>query len=124
MAVQMPNITSYSGSWILWFAEHGQDGPRRHDLKPPEPLHKVDPKYYSALIAERMEGKVYVSGVIGTDGHVGQVHVLKGIDPQLDRSAALALLKWRFEPAERNGVPVEVDVVAEIPFVLAPKVPE
>ena len=32
-----------------------------------------------------------------------------------------ALAKWRFEPATRDGAPVEVDAVFEIPFRLAPK---
>jgi outer membrane biosynthesis protein TonB len=44
------------------------------------------------------------------------------VDARLDRSAEEALLKWEFEPARRNGNCVEVDVVAEIPFLLAPQV--
>jgi hypothetical protein len=51
-----------------------------------------------------------------------KARVLKGVDSRLDQSAAEALRKWEFEPAERNGAPVEVDLVAEIPFVLAPQV--
>lgn len=121
LAVQMPNITSYTGSWILWFAER-QPGPRTtHDLGSPAPLRKVDPKYFPAAMDERIEGKVQLSAVIRPDGRVDQVTLLKGIDPRLDRSAAEALLKWEFEPARRNGTPVEVDVVVEIPFRLAPR---
>ena len=48
-------------------------------------------------------------------------HVLKGVDVRLDLSAAEALQKWQFAPAERDGVPVEVDIIAEIPFLLAPQ---
>ena len=122
LAVQMPNITSYVGSWIMWFAERTPQGPRRRQwLRPPVPIHKVDPKYYQAAIAERVEGKVQLAGVIRTDGHVDMLRILKSVDSRLDRSAAEALMKWEFEPAERNGAPVEVDVVAEIPFLLAPQ---
>ena len=122
LAVQMPNITSYEGTWIMWFAEHAPAGPRgSRKLRPPVPLHKVDPKYYQDVVKERVEGKVQLAGVIRADGHVDQVRVLKSVDPRLDRSAEEALLKWEFEPAARNGAPVEVDVVAEIPFVLAPQ---
>ena len=122
LAVQMPNISSYVGSWIMWFAErtpalrHGGRG-----LRPPVPLHKVDPKYFQAAIAERIEGKVQLAGVIRTNGRVDLLRVLKGVDPRLDRSAEEALLKWEFQPAERNGTAVEVDLVAEIPFLLAPQ---
>jgi TonB family protein len=122
LAVQMPNITSYVGSWIMWFAERTPSGARSMgDLRPPVPVHKVDPKYYPAAIAERVEGKVQVAGVIRTTGHVELVRVVKSVDPRLDTSAREALLKWEFEPAERNGKPVEVDLVAEIPFLLAPQ---
>jgi outer membrane biosynthesis protein TonB len=51
------------------------------------------------------------------------VQVLEHLDDRLDRSAADAMGKWNFEPALRNGQPVEVDAVIEIPFRLAPKVP-
>ena len=123
LAVQMPNITSYVGSWIMWFSERGVAGSRRgRDLRPPAPLHKVDPRYLPAAIAERVEGKVQLAGVIHADGRVGEIRILKGVDPRLDLSAGQALMKWEFTPAERDGVPVEVDVVAEIPFILPPQV--
>ena len=86
------------------------------------PLHKVDPRYQPAAISERVEGKVQIAGVIRTDGRVDLVHVVKSVDARLDKSAKEALLKWEFEPAKRDGSPVEVDVVAEIPFLLAPPV--
>ena len=122
LAVQMPNITSYVGSWIMWFAERTPDGGRRGPgLRPPVPVHKVDPKYFPDAVAERIEGKVQLVGVLGTNGRVYTLHVLKSVDPRLDRSAAQALLKWRFEPAQRDGTPVEVDIIAEIPFLLAPQ---
>jgi TonB family protein len=120
LAVQMPNITSYVGSWIMWFSERAPRGPRGAGrLHPPVPLHKVDPKYQPAAISERVEGKVQIAGVIGTDGRVERVRILKSVDERLDHSAEEALLKWEFEPAKRDGSPVEVDVVAEIPFLLA-----
>ena len=122
LAVQMPNISSYVGSWIMWFAERAPALRRGgRGLRAPVPLHKVDPKYLPAAIAERIEGKVQLAGVIRTNGHVDLLRVLKGVDPRIDRSAEEALLKWEFEPAERNGTPVEVDLVAEIPFLLAPQ---
>ena len=123
LAVQMPNITSYVGSRIMWFAERRPRGPRgAGGLRPPVPLHKVDPRYQPEAISERVEGKVQIAGVIRTDGHVELLRVLKSVDERLDKSAEEALRKWEFEPAKRDGSPVEVDLVAEIPFQLAPQV--
>jgi len=122
MMVQMPNITSYTGSWMIWFAERRQ-GPAPGLLSPPVPMHKVDPKYYPAAMADRVEGIVRLTAVIHSDGHVDSVELLTGLDDRLNQSSAEALAKWEFEPALRNGKPVDIDAVFEIPFRLAPKLP-
>jgi len=122
VAIQMPNVTSFSGSWTVWFAlrEPGAPG-TLSDVRPPVPLRKVDPKYIAAAAADRVEGKVLLSAAIRADGHVESVGVVSGLDHRLDASAIEALEKWVFEPATRNGAPVIVDAVFEIPFHLAPK---
>lgn len=122
LAIQMPNVTSYSGSWMVWFAEHRQEpgGPPR-EMRPPVALRKVDPKYIQAAVEERVEGTVRLAAVIRKSGHVESVELLQHLDERLDRSAAEALAKWEFEPALRDGTPVDIDAVFEIPFRLAPK---
>jgi protein TonB len=135
VAIQMPNVTSYSGSWIVWFAVReagtGATGmgasadsnpaASAPAIRPPVPLRKVDPKYIQSAVSDRVEGKVLLSAVIRKDGQVESVVLLKGVDDRLDRSAEEALAKWVFEPALRDGSPVDVDAVFEIPFRLAPK---
>jgi protein TonB len=119
MAIQMPNVTSYIGSWLVWFAER-QASSAAGDIRPPEPLRKVDPKYVASAVADRVEGVVRLSAVIRSDGTVDAVSVLKHLDDRLDRTAVEALGKWQFEPARRGGVAVAVDAVFEVPFRLAP----
>ena len=77
---------------------------------------KVDPKYIAAAVAEHVQGKVQLLCVIGKDGRVGAVELVRGIDDRLNASAMEALRKWEFEPATREGVAVAVDVLVEIPF--------
>jgi TonB family protein len=120
IAVQMPSVTSYSGSWILWFAEREPLPGALADVRPPLPLRKVDPKYFPAAMDERIEGRVRLAAVIRRTGRVEGIVVVQGLDARLDRSAEEALEKWEFEPAMRNGIPVDVDAVVEIPFRLAP----
>ena len=122
IAIQMPNVTSYSGSWQVWFAERQPlPGGAPVDMRPPVPLRKVDPKYVAAAAAERVEGIIRLAAVIRRDGHVDQISLLRHLDDRLDRTAQEALGKWEFSPALRNGVPVDVDAVFEIPFRLAPR---
>ena len=122
VAIQMPNVTSYSGSWIVWFAEREQipGGPARN-FEPPMPLRKVDPKYIPAAAAERVEGSVRLFAVIRKDGQVDAVALVQHLDDRLDRSAEEALAKWEFQPARLDGAAVDVDAIFEIPFRLAPR---
>jgi TonB family protein len=122
VALQMPNVTSYSGSWILWYAERKPLPGEAHEMSAPSALRKVDPVYDLSAVDDRVEGKVQLGAVIHTDGYVYGITVLRGADPRLDNSAVAALRKWEFEPARRDGVPVDVDVVIEIPFRLRPLV--
>ena len=67
-----------------------------------------------------MEGKVRLGAIIHTDGFVYGITILSGVDQRLDNAAVAALRKWEFEPARREGTPVDVDIIIEIPFRLRP----
>ena len=125
VAIQMPNISSYSGSWIIWFAESEPlPGQTVRNMQAPRPVRKVDPKYFPAAVDEKVEGKVRLAGVIRKDGHVDGIELLQHLDNRLDQSSLEALAKWEFAPAQRNGIPIDVDAVFEIPFHIAPKAPK
>ena len=125
--VNMPNLASVTGSWVLHFVEIRQDDePSRpaasNDLTGPVPLRKVDPKYPPTMINDRVEGEVVLYAVIRRDGSVDSIQLVKGIDPDLDNNAMEALSRWRFRPAERRGVPLELEAIVHIPFhAVAPK---
>jgi TonB family protein len=54
--------------------------------------------------------------VIHSDGSVGDVRVLRGVDERLDENARVALMRWRFRPATKNGSAVDLEAVVQIPF--------
>jgi TonB family protein len=120
MNVNMPNLNSSTGSWILNFSElrTNPDAPRvtSSDLSGPAPVKKVDPKYPPALISDRVEGEVVLYAVIRRDGSVDSIQLVHGIDEQLDANAMEALGKWKFRPAAKQGAPVELEALVHIPF--------
>ncbi|MGE5323537.1 MAG: TonB family protein [Actinomycetota bacterium] len=118
--LSMPNLNSAIGSWIMRYARLNSAPGTVEDVTPPEPLHKVDPAYPATYVHDRVEGEVVLYGIIHSDGSVGNVRVLEGFDSVLDENARVALTEWRFRPATRNGVPVDVEVVVRVPF-RAPK---
>src|SRR6201999_643046 len=113
MNVNMPNISSATGSWILNFAELHPEHPHMTatDLASPVPVKKVDPKYPPTLVAERVEGEVVLYGVIAADGSVGQIQVVRGVDDQLDENSKSAFAQWKFKPATKAGEPIDVEVI-------------
>jgi TonB family protein len=116
MLINMPNLTSATGSWVIDFSELGEEGPAAGHLVGPDPTRKVDPKYPPELVSERVEGEVVLYAIIRSDGTVGPIRIVKGLDPTLDKNAAAAFARWVFRPAMRNGKPVDLAAVVHIPF--------
>jgi TonB family protein len=120
MLVNMPNLNSATGSWILNFSELRSSRYAPHvtsaDLSGPAPLKKSDPKYPPTLINEHVEGEVVLYAVIRADGSVDSVELVRGLDEQLDANAMEALSQWKFRPASRQGTPVELEAIVHIPF--------
>jgi TonB family protein len=121
MAIQMPNLTSYSGSWLMWYASKTAREAAGAPIAPPVAHRKVDPKYAQDAVQQRIEGNVQLACEVDREGKVSKVQLIRGVDERLNQSAAEALAKWEFYPATRNGEPVAVDVVVEIPFRVAPR---
>jgi len=120
MHVDMPNLTSASGSWILNFAQLDDNLPvyqrPKGKLSGPVPLRKVDPKYPQSAIKQRIDGEVILYAIIRKDGHVDSIQLVRGLDPLLDQNAMEALARWQFRPATREGQPVYLEAVIHIPF--------
>jgi TonB family protein len=117
--INMPNLSSGAGSWVLRFTELGERGAGEDsELTAPVARRKVDPGYDPDAVRERVEGLVVLYAIIRHDGTVGSVKVVRGLDPRLDENAVRALGRWQFDPARRNGMPVDLEAVVHIPFSL------
>ncbi len=118
MSINMPNLNSAGGSWVIHFAEMNGGDPRSSDkdLSAPSAIAISAPGYPLELMRHNIEGVVTLYAVIHSDGSVGDVKVLRSIDDRLDEYARAALSRWRFRPATKNGTPVDLEAVVTIPF--------
>jgi TonB family protein len=118
MNVDMPNLNSVTGSWIIHFSEmHLPGAPRGNGpVSAPTPLRKVDPKYPQDLIQEHVEGEVILYGVIRADGSVDSIQLVHRLDTQLDANSIAAFSQWKFTPATKDGQPVDIEAIVHIPF--------
>lgn len=77
----------------------------------------MTPAYPAIARAARVEGVVILEAVIGEDGSVSDVRVLRSI-PLLDAAAMEAVRQWRFTPTLLNGEPVPVVMTITVAFKL------
>jgi TonB family protein len=115
LTLNMPNLSSTTGSWVIRFAELKQS----HDdvaIAAPAVLKKVDPAYPAELIRDKVEGTVILYAIIHSDGSIGEIKVLSSLEEQLDHSAAKALSLWKFAPGMKNGQAIDLEAVVQIPF--------
>ena len=91
-----------------------------HELpKPPLPIFKAairdprfardfQPEYPVGKLRLEIEGSVTVRVLVGTDGRVRQVQVIRATDSDFAKATERQALKsWRVKPATRDGIAVE-----------------
>lgn len=115
LIMNMPNLTSATGSWIIRFAELKESNDSSA-LTAPVAMTKVDPAYPPDVLRDHVEGTVTLYAIIRTDGVVDDIRILDSLDSRLDDNAVQALSHWRFRPGYKNGAPVAVEAVVQIPF--------
>lgn len=86
----------------------------------PRVRREVKPQYTADAMRAKVQGVVLVECVVNPDGTVGNVEILKSLDPTfgLDQEAIKAAKQWLFIPGTRFGVPVPVMVTIELTFTL------
>ncbi len=77
-------------------------------LRDPRFARDFQPDYPVGKLRLEIEGSVTVRVLVGTDGRVRQVEILKASDADFAKATEKqALRAWRFKPATRDGLPVE-----------------
>jgi protein TonB len=91
--------------------------PRITQLRMATPILKVEPVYPALARQARVSGVVELLGVLGTDGRIHELRVLRG-HPLLINAALEAVRQWVFAPTVLNGQAVEVAAPITVNFIL------
>jgi TonB family protein len=83
---------------------------------PPIPLHTV------AIVppAGRTPGAydtVVVNAVITKRGNVKRAWILSSTNPFFNKAALIAIVQWKYQPALRNGVPIDTLIKIPLPLI-------
>ena len=84
----------------------------------PENTRRVEPQYPAVARAASVSGIVILEAVIGSDGRIADVKVLRSV-PLLDDAAIEAVRQWEYTPTLLNGVPVSVIMTVTLNFQLS-----
>ena len=74
-------------------------------------------RYHAVAQENCVQGRVVVSFVVGKDGHISDVTVLRSVDPSLDKEAVRVIRNMpRWSPGKQGGEPVRVRYNVPVSF--------
>jgi TonB family protein len=84
----------------------------------PELISKVAPQFPARARELRVEADLLFQTVLGADGRIGDMCVLRSPPPDLgfERAAVVALRKWRYKPARLNDKPIPFPLTVMVDF--------
>jgi TonB family protein len=82
----------------------------------PKIISKTAPEYSDEARRAKYQGTVVLYAVVGVDGKLSNLKVLRSLGLGLDEKALECVSQWTFEPGTRDGRPVEVATQLEVNF--------
>ncbi len=96
-----------------------EDGPVYavgHGVTPPRATYMPSAEYSDKARKKKIQGTVLLQIVITAEGTVRDAKVTTSLEPSLDKQALLSVKSWKFQPAMKDGVPVAVQLAAQVSF--------
>jgi protein TonB len=82
----------------------------------PRAIYQPEPEYSDEARKAKFQGSVVLWLVVGPDGRPRDVKVVRSLGMGLDEKALETVRTWRFEPGQKDGLPVAVQVHVEVIF--------
>jgi periplasmic protein TonB len=85
-------------------------------ISAPQPVSTPDPEYTQEARNAKTEGTCILWMIVDQQGHPRDIRVVRGLGFGLDARAIEAVKQWRFQPAMKDGQPVNVQISVEVGF--------
>ena len=106
-----PGVGSGSGGGVGGGIFHVGGG-----VSAPQAVSTTDPNYTEEARRTKTQGTCILGLIVDTEGHPRDIRVVRGLGSGLDAKAIEAVERWRFEPAKKDGKPVNVQISVEVSF--------
>jgi TonB family protein len=87
-----------------------------HGVSPPRLTDHHEPEFNDSARQAKYQGVVTLSLVVNKEGIPINIHISKPLGYGLDAQAVKAVENWKFAPAEKDGLPVDVEIAVEVDF--------
>jgi len=85
-------------------------------ISAPQAISTPDPDYTEEARRAKTQGTCILGLIVDAEGHPHDIRIVRGLGSGLDAKAIEAVRQWRFEPARKDGKPVNVLISVEVAF--------
>ena len=85
-------------------------------ISAPEAISSPDPDYTEEARKAKKQGTCVLWLIVDSAGQPRDIKVVRGLGLGLDAKALEAVKQWRFQPALKDGKPVDVQISVEVEF--------
>src|SRR5258708_2057345 len=85
-------------------------------ISAPQAISTPDPEYTEEARNAKTQGTCILWLIVDDPGHPRDIRVVRGLGMGLDSKAIEAVKQWRFQPALKDGRPVNVQISVEVGF--------
>jgi protein TonB len=85
-------------------------------VSPPRAIYSPDPEFSEEARKAKFQGTCTLMIVVATDGRPTNIRVVNSLGMGLDEKAIETVRTWRFEPGQKDGHPVNVEMAVEVDF--------
>ena len=85
-------------------------------VSPPRPIYSPDPEFSEEARKAKYQGTCTLMIVVATDGRPTNIRVVNSLGMGLDEKAIETVRTWRFEPGQKDGHAVNVEMAVEVDF--------
>ena len=85
-------------------------------VNPPRTKSSPEPEFSEPARRTKYQGTVTLGMTVTEKGVPANIKILSPLGAGLDAKAVHAVEKWKFEPAEKDGQPVAVEIAVEVDF--------
>jgi periplasmic protein TonB len=82
----------------------------------PRVIYQTDPEFSEEARKAKYQGTCVLGLIVDANGRPTNIHVINALGMGLDEKAIESVRNWKFEPGQKDGHPVAVEIAVEVDF--------